>query len=170
MREEKISKLSKENYDKLDENFLYKKKPVIDNSFSVGTTPGTYHCKNWTFNVRKRDGCAAMSDTYFGSYYEDVTDENISEYEKVFDFREVEKIHDATIDEYEDNDLIVAATDSGGYSCGHIHWIKKGTPKSKILLVNKIKEKIESLRREIKWREEELQRIESGKYYEPLKD
>ena len=48
--------LSKENYDKLNENYLYKKEPIINNSFYVGRTPATYHCKNWTFKVNLANG------------------------------------------------------------------------------------------------------------------
>jgi hypothetical protein len=53
--------LSKENYDKLDTNCLYKKTPDPNKSY-LG---GTHWCRNWTFTVRKLDdGRAYMYDTY----------------------------------------------------------------------------------------------------------
>ena len=160
-----IKTLSQANYDKLNENFLYTKKPIIDNSFSVGTTPGTYHCKNWTFRIYKRDGRVWSADTYFGGRYEEITDDNINEYTKVFDFREVKKISDYEIGEYEEKDRIVAATDSGGYSCGHIHWVLKTAKKSQQLLIEKSKSKIEKLKRNLEWEKQELGKYENGTHY-----
>ena len=158
---EKIKRLSKKNYDSLNETFLYKKKPIIDNSFSVGTTSGTYHCKNWTFRVHKRDGGASMADTYFGDAYTIVTDRNIKGYKKVFDFREVKKIGDDEVDEYCRKDLYYAATNSGGYSCGNLYWVKKTAQKSKRLLIKKKREEIKSLKQQLEWAEEGLKRLNS---------
>lgn len=154
--------LSKENYDKLNENYLYKKEPIIDNSFYVGTTPGTYHCKNWTFKVCKRDGKAYMYDTYFDSWDShliQVTDININEFEIVFDFREVKKIHDSETNEYNEEDLYYAATNSGGYSCGGCNWVKKDAKKSKTLLIAKKEYEIKSLKKQLKWAEDDLKRL-----------
>jgi hypothetical protein len=148
--------LSKENYDKLDENYLYKKEPKRDGEY-------TYWCKNWTFKVRKRDGNAWMYDTYFDSWDSaiEVTDNNINEFEIVFDFREVKRIPDSSVDEYNEEDLYRAATDSGGYSCGKLYWIKKDAVKSKDLLISKKQYEIESLKRKLKWAEDELERLMS---------
>lgn len=160
--------LSKENYDKLNENFLYKKEPIINNSYYIGNTSGTYWCKNWTFKVNKRnDNKAYMIDTYFNSWDSsiEVTDENIDEFEVVFDFREVKRIRDFERDEYNEEDLFRVATDSGGYSCGNLYWIKKDAVKSKDLLVNKKKQEIESLKNKLKWAENDLIRLEKGEIY-----
>lgn len=161
-------KLSKENYDKLNENFLYKKKPVIDNSFSVGTVPGTYHCKNWTFRCAKKDGNAWMVDTYWssGNYRNEITDDNIEDYKKIFDFREVKKIGDYEIKDYEDKDLIVAATNSGGYTCGNIHWVLKTAKKSQKCLIEKTKDKIRSLENELDWCKRDLAKYIDGTHYD----
>jgi len=153
--------LSKENYDKLNENYLYKKEPVKRDSFT-----DTYWCKNWTFKVHKnKEGRATMLDTYFSSWDShriEVTDENINEFEVVFDCTEVKRISDYEYNEYNDNDLFRVATDSGGYSCGHLYWVKKDTPKSKDLIINKQKEEVESLKRQLKWAEETLERMLNG--------
>jgi len=157
--------LSKENYDKLNENFLYKKEPIIDNSFYVGNTSGTYHCKNWTFKVSKyKNGKAYMNDTYFGDGRE-LTDENIDEYEFIFDFEEVKRIHDNESNEYNEEDLYRVATDSGGYSCGHLYWVNKETKKNRDLLIDKKKEEIRCLQRDLKWAEQDLERLENREYW-----
>ena len=158
--------LSKENYDRLNENYLYKKEPIVDRSMYIGTTPITYHCKNWTFKVHKYDdGEAYMIDTYFNSWDSHkikVTDENIDEFEVVFDFREVKRIHDSEVNEYNKEDLYRIATDSGGYSCGRLYWVRKDTEKSKDLIINKKKEEIESLKRQLRWAEDTLERMLNG--------
>lgn len=160
------TELSQENYDLLNENFLYQTEPVIDNSFSVGIAFGTYHCKNWTFRVKKLGGKAWMCDTYFGDNCKEVMDENIKKYEKVFDFREVKRISDSFCDEYEENDLIFAATDSGGYSCGNCHWVKNNAVKSQRLLIEKCKRKIESLEWNLKREKEDLENYKNGTHYD----
>ena len=150
-----IFTLSKENYDSLNENYLYKKEPDEEGQY-------TYWCKNWTFKVHKnKNGQAFMLDTYFSSWdsYIEVTDENINEFEVVFDFREVKKIRDSEVDEYNKEDLFLAATNSGGYSCGGLHWVKKDAVKSKKLLIDNKKGEIESLKRQLRWAEDDLERL-----------
>jgi hypothetical protein len=172
MEQIKDAKLSAENYALLNENYLYEKKPIIDNSFSVGTVPGTYHCRNWTFRCYKREGKAYMVDTYRNSFqyntYE-VTDNNIKEFNKVFDFREVAKISNASRDEYEESDKFYVATDSGGYSCGGLTWVKKNALKSQKLLIKKTKAEIESLENKLRWKKEDLEKYENGSHCD-LKD
>lgn len=155
-------KLSKENYDKLNEKYLYKKQPVIDNSFYVGTTSGTYHCKNWTFKAHKRNGKAYMYDTYFDSsdsHSYEVTDDNIDEFEFIFDFNEVKRIGDYEYDEYDEHDIYRVATNSGGYSCGKLYWVNKDSPKSKKLLIKKKEQEIRSLKNQLEWAENDLERL-----------
>jgi len=154
--------LSKENYDKLNTNYLYKQDPTINRSLYIGRTPITYHCKNWTFIVSKYDdGIAYMRDTYFkdSSHSYEVTDENINEFEFVFDFREVIKIHDSHVNEFEKEDLYFVATDSGGYSCGGCNWVKKNAKESKHLLIKKKEREIESLKNKLEWAENDLIRL-----------
>jgi len=154
--------LSKENYDKLNTNYLYKKEPVVDHSLYIGQTPITYHCKNWTFKVSKyEDGSAYMRDTYFSdsSHSYEITDENIDDFKFVFDFREVRKIGDSHSNEYDEEDLYYVATNSGGYSCGGCYWINKDTKESKTLLIDKKKREIESLKNQMEWAERDLARL-----------
>ena len=151
--------LSKENYDKLNENNLYKREP-----FKVGISDDLYWCKNWTFKVKKYDnGSAYMVDTYWGDAHDgltfEVTDENINDFEFIFDFREVKRIHDDDRWNYEDEDVYTVATNSGGYSCGKLYWINKNTQKSKRLQIENIKYEIDKLERELICKREELNRL-----------
>lgn len=150
--------LSKENYDKLDENYLYKKEPDPNKNY-LG---GTHWCRNWTFRVEKiHDGRAFMYDTYWASSddYIEVTDENINEFEVIFDFREVEKIRFEDSNEYDKNDLIWAVTGSGGMASREHYWIKNGTKKSVSLQIEKKKEEIKCLKRYLEYAERELNEL-----------
>ena len=103
-----------------------------------------------------------MLDTHFNSYSSHhirVTDDNVNEFEVVFDFREVINISDSVVDEYEEKDLYCVATNSRGWSCGKLYWIKKGVQKSLQLQINKQKNKIEKIRDKLKWAEQELERL-----------
>lgn len=154
--------LSKENYNKLDENYLYKREPIWRESNGQRSTERTYWCKNWTFKVSKNeDGRAFMRDTYFDSWDSqiEVTDENIEDFEFVFDFREVKRIRDSHVNEYNSEDLIYVATNSGGYHCGGCYWIKKTTEKSKELLIKKKREEIEFLKSSLDWAERDLNKL-----------
>jgi len=154
--------LSKENREKLNTNYLYKKEPIIDNSFYIGQTSATYHCKNWTFKVYKYDnGKVYMRDTYFNdsSHSYEVTDKNINDFEFIFDFREVKRINDYEYDEYNEDDIYRVATSSGGYSCGKLYWVNKDAVKSNRLLIKKKEQEIRSLKNKLEWAENDLVRL-----------
>jgi hypothetical protein len=152
--------LSKSNYEKLDENLLYSTQPsdVADKYI--------YWCKNWTFKVHKLDsGIAYMIDTYYDSWDSHkikVTDDNIDQFEVVFDFRDVRRIRDSEQAEYNEEDLYCAATDSGGYNCGGLYWVKRNAKKSKTKLIEKTGLEIESLRYKLSSLERELSELNSG--------
>jgi hypothetical protein len=153
--------LSKENYDKLDENVLYKKEPDPNKNY-LG---GTHWCRNWTFEVKKiHDDRAFMYDTYWSSSddYIKVTDENISSFEVIFDFRDVEKIPFESHNEYNEKDLIWAVTGSGGMTSREHYWIRKGTKKSMVLQIEKKKEEIKRLKSKLEWANRELKELEEG--------
>jgi hypothetical protein len=150
--------LSRENFDKLNENFLYKNEPKPYNR-------DKFWCRNWTFKVDKySDGRAYMLDTYYGDWDSaiEVTDENLNDFEFVFDFREVKQLRDSEVDEYDRDSLFYVATDSGGYNCGGCYWTKKDIKKSKQLLIDKKKNEIESLKSKLKWAEQDLIRLQNS--------
>lgn len=154
--------LSIELYDKLDENLLYKMEPDKKDSY-------TYHCKNWTFRVKKYDdGSAWMIDTYYNSWDShkiQITDDNYHKFDIVFDFRNVEQIQDNEVDEYDEGDLFRVATSSGGYSCGRLYWKNKNTKKSKRRLIEKYSEKVKRAEHDLEWARNDLMNILDGTHY-----
>ena len=158
--------LSKENYDRLNTNLLYKTKP---SQRHIDSACGAYHCKNWTFKVHKYDDCTAyMLDTYFNSWDShkiQVTDENIDQFEIVFDCAKVKQISDYEVDEYYEKDIYRVATNSGGYSCGHLYWVNKDAKKSKEKLIKKSEEAVRSAKWQLEHAERELQELLDGTHY-----
>ena len=142
----------------IDENGLYKCK------CPKKYHPGDYlfHCKNWTFRPYRCGDKIFMVDTYFDSWdsHIEVTQDNVTDFEHIFNFDDVKRIGDHEIDEYENTDLYVVATNSGGYTCGKLHWVKKNAVKSKRKIKEKIEHKIELLNRQLKVARDELVRIE----------
>ena len=154
-----MGNLSKENFDKLDTNLLYKTEPT-----GTGGYTDIHWCKNWTFKVHKYEdkGTAWMIDTYFedwDSHRIEVTDDNIDKFEIVFDFRNVERVSDYSTNEYEDADLFCVATDSGGSSCGHLYWKNKSTKKSIRKQLEKKQEELKSSQWRVESAERNLQRF-----------
>jgi len=125
-----------------------------------------YHCRNWTFKPHEYNGEIYMVDTYFGdgNTYT-LSDQNIDEFEFIFDFTSVKRIGDDETDEYEDNNVYRVATDSWGYSGTHLYWVDKEAKRSKEKLLNKQIDEINSLQRKLKWAEDELERIKDGTHY-----
>lgn len=156
--------LSKENYDKLDENFLYKKVPKRDpNETYIGCTPISYWCKNWTFRVKKHNGKAFMYDTYWTvqENYIEVTDENINEFEVIFDMIKVRITSKEFIDEYNKEDVFCEAIDSGGISYPK-YFVRKDAKKSISLQIEKKKEEIRRLKSKLEYAERELNELIEG--------
>jgi hypothetical protein len=77
----------------------------------------------------------------------------------VFDFREVEKVRFEEANEYNSEDLIYAPVDSGGMTCTKFYWVKRGTQKSKELMIKKKRSEIESLKWKLEWAEKELNEL-----------
>lgn len=156
-------KLSKENYNKLNENYLYRREPIRQSE--SWTASSVYHCKNWTFKVRKlEDGRAFMLDTYYESWDShniQVADENIEDFQVVFDFREVKRIKDDEYNEYDEDELYRVATSSAGWNWGRLYWVNKYAQKSKHLLIDKKKDEIDHLKHKLRWAEDELNRLMS---------
>ncbi|KUO74381.1 MAG: hypothetical protein APF81_19280 [Desulfosporosinus sp. BRH_c37] len=137
-----MKKLSRENFNKLNENFLYKKAPE----------PGQEHSRNWTYKCVKNEirGTASMLETSLTGVEilemvmpsTEVTDENINEFEKVFDFSEVKQICEFQVDEYDEKDVIHIPTCTKRWR-EECWWIKNGTEKSTDKLIKKTRGLIE---------------------------
>jgi 5-formyltetrahydrofolate cyclo-ligase len=124
-----------------------------------GSYTDVYWCRNWTFTVRKTaDGEAYMYDTYFNNWDSAirVTDDNINDFEVVFDFRNVERVPDSFRNEYEDDDLYYVATDSGGYSCGDLYWKDKNTKPSLKKQINKKRQAVKDAEYELEYAKRDL--------------
>ena len=148
--------LSIDNYNKIIKTGLYKKEPPKDYYNDV------YWCKNWSFKPKFSDsGKIYMCDTYFNNWENaiELTDKNFKEFEFVFDFELVKKISDSESDEYEKEDLFRIATNSGGYSCGNLYWVKKDAVKSNQKLIKKTLDRINFLKNEIEYEERRLKRL-----------
>lgn len=158
--------LSKENYDSLDENYLYKLTPVREpDETYIGTIPISYWCKNWTFKVRKNNIIGAvMVDTYYDSITShciQVTDENIHDFEVIFDFRNVTRITKEIAEEYNRDAVFCVAVDSGGIN--YPTWfVKDGAKKSRSKQMAKKKEEIRCLKSDLEYAERELMGLGAG--------
>jgi len=148
-----------------NENGLYKMKAP---SWEECKNRDPYWCQNWTFRpVKNSNGEWYMHDTYYNSWgYHNikVTEENVNDFKFVFDFREVKQIPDGTENEYNESDLYMVATNSGGYSCGNLHWVKKDAKRSIDKLIAKQKRKVKYLESDLKYESEQLKKMESGEY------
>lgn len=105
--------LSKENREKLDTNILYRKEPDED-------IEDPYWCRNWTFHCPDPKAEEVyMYDTYFDDRESAIllTDQNIDEFEIVFDFREVRRIKPSEVAQFDEEKVIHVATDS--FSIGY---------------------------------------------------
>ena len=82
-----------------------------------------------------------------------------------FDFREVVRVNDWEVDEYDQKDLYCVATDSGGSSCDNLYWIKGGTKKSRERLLVKFQEKVLSAKHNLETAERDLKKLLDGTHY-----
>lgn len=124
-----------------------------------------YHCCNWTFNVlMNHEDKYFMRDTYWSSGDSvciPLTDENIGEFELIFECDKVIKIRSDETDHYENHYRV--AIDSGGWSYPK-YFVDINATKSKKLIIEEIDNKIKSLESEIKYLQERKENIDNGTY------
>lgn len=137
--------LSQENIDKINMNGLYGHKP--EQKYSRHND--LYWCQNWTFKPKKyeRDGNIKyyMIDTYWSSgdgLCIELSDNNISEFDLIFDFNCVKKHNGNNIYDYNEEDYYHVAIDSGGMYCGGKYFIKKDAVKNKEKVLNRLEREI----------------------------
>lgn len=151
--------LSEENKKKINPRGLYKHE-VVD---SWVYNSDKYWCRNWTFIPHiYDDGRVFMRDSYYNDWEsaKEVTDENFDEWEFIFDRDKVSRISYEASLEYDEKDLYRnIATDSGGYSCSSCIWVNKNAKKNIDKQIEQAKDKLESAKREVKWRKEYLDRL-----------
>ena len=159
--------LSQENINKLHMNGIYECKPVIAwlPSYKQDTP---YHCCNWTFRVKQYDDKYYMVDTYWstGDGLEvKLTDENFEKFNFLFDLDEVDKITPPDFYDYDEEDRWHIALDSGGYTYSRHYFVRKGAKKNKEVLLERLNYELESLKRQVKLKEDEIKKVKESATY-----
>ena len=153
--------LSKENINKLHMNGIYECEPVKSWLPSYKWNE-PYHCCNWTFRVKQYNDEYYMVDTYWSTgdgFKVKLTDENFEKFNFLFDFDEVDKITPPDFYDYDEEDRWHIALDSGGYAYSTYYFVRKGAKKNKDVLLERLNYELESLKRQIKYKEDEIKRI-----------
>ena len=155
-------RLSQENIEKLCMTGIYRCEPVLDwiESFR---RDNPYHCINWTFKVHKySDGTYAMWDTYWsgsGGLHVKLSDDNFDKFELLFDKDDVHKVNQDEWYDYNEEDRWHVALDSGGYQFSKYWLVRNGAKKNKSAQLERLTRELESLKCEVKWKEEEIERV-----------
>lgn len=154
--------LSKENKEKLVLTGLYKCQPNKKYRGQLYWND-MYHCFNWTFKVRylKDDDIYLMVDTYFNEKCIELTDENFDEFEFLFDFNEVHEHSGNNIWEYNEDEYWHVAVDSRGWYLGGKYFVKNNAVKNKEKVLQRIKEEIYNLERQLKSKKADYERVQN---------
>ena len=154
--------LSQENIDKLCMTGIYHCDPVLS-WIESWRRDNPYHCINWTFKVHKySDGTYAMWDTYWSGsdgLHKQLTDENFDKFELLFDLNDVRKISKEDFYDYNEEDRWHIALDSGGYQFSKYYFVRKDAKKNKDIQLERLYRELESLKRQVKLQEEEIERV-----------
>jgi hypothetical protein len=156
--------LSSHNIEKLKMNGLYKCKPDVKYRGKL-FEDNLFHCCNWTFDVyMNNDGDYFMRDTYWSSgdsVHLFLTDENINEFELLFERDKVKQIGKHEINQYEKYYMV--GIDSGGWSYPK-YFVDEDATKSRKLIIEEIEGKIKSLECELNYLREKKENIQNGTY------
>jgi len=131
-----------------------------------------YHCINWTFRPRKgEDGAIYMDDTYFAqpTISIKVTEENADKFRLLFDTREMRDFGMCFPKDYDPEDYVHAACDSGGITRKH-YFLKKSAKRSVLRMILNAEDDLASLKRTIAWKEAEIKRLYENLDEKPIDD
>lgn len=156
--------LSKENINKLHMNGIYQCEPVKSwlPSYKRDTP---YHCCNWTFKVEKYDDEYYMRDTYWSTgdgLNVKLTDENFDKFIFLFDTDKVTRVYPPDFYDYNEEDRWHIALDSAGYQYSKHYYVRKGAKKNKQVLLERLNYELESLKRQIKYKEDEIKKVKES--------
>ena len=157
--------LSKENRDKIIMSGLYTCKPQLD-WLPEYKRDNPYWCKNWTFKPIEYGGKLFMRDTYWSTetFQVELTDSNIHLFSLIFDFNDVEDYR-GSVDKwycYNEKDRWCVATNSGGISYPK-YYIRKGSKPNKDLVIERLEEEIEGIKRGLEYRTRILEQVKNNK-------
>ena len=153
--------LSNENIEKLHMNGIYRHEPVPEWLPSYRRND-PYHGKNWTFKVVKYEDKYYMHDTYWSTGDDhpiELTDENINEFEYLFENDEVRFMNDyAKWLEYDESDRWYCGLDSAGKR----FVVRRGASKIKELVVERLEREINTLKSDLASKQRILEGVRSG--------
>lgn len=145
--------LSQENIDKLCMTGLYRHEPDPKYRWLIFKNQLSHHC-NWVFEIdyNTYEDKFQMVDNYWndGSGLRiDLTDDNINEFELIFDTKEVATDYGNHILDYDESDRFCVVIGSGGTQFGRKWFIKKDAKKNKDNVVSRLNDEIKSLESEL---------------------
>lgn len=152
--------LSQENIDKLCMTGIYECEPVME-WLPLYKRDDPYHCMNWIFKVRQYENKFYMYDTYWStdSFRVELDDKNFVKFNLLFDMNEVSRISPPDFYDYDEPDRWHVALDSGGYDLSKYYFVRKGAKKNKDIQLERLNNELESLKRRVELKEEEIKRI-----------
>ena len=158
--------LSEENRDKIIMSGLYTCEPQLE-WLPLYKRDNPYWCKNWTFRPVEYGGKLFMRDTYWSSetFQVELTDSNFDLFSLIFDFNEVEE-YKQTTDKwvcYEEEDRWRIAVDSGGWRFPR-YYIRKESKPNKDLVIERLEEEIDGVRRGLEYRARILDLVKNDKF------
>ena len=160
--------LSQENIDKLCITGIYHCDPVLS-WIEYWRRDNPYHCINWNFKIRKYETSKGdkyyMCDTYWSGcegLKVELSDKNFDKFELLFDMNEVHRVNPPDFWDYDEEDRWHIALDSGGYQFSKHYYVRKGAKKNKEVLLERLNRELESLKSQVRWKEEEIERAKKG--------
>lgn len=158
--------LSQKNIEKLCMTGLYSHEPDVKYRGRIYENQ-LFHCCNWVFEVKynEYEDKYQMVDNYWsdGSGLKiDLTDQNINEFELIFDKKEVTTDYGNNIWDYDETDRFYVAIGSGGIQFGSQWFIKKNAKKNKEKVINRLNEEIQSLETELLRKKQILEEVMQG--------
>ena len=103
-----------------------------------------------------------MRDTYWsGSSGLSIklTDKNFDKFNLLFDMNDVHRVSPPDYYDYNEEDRWHIALDSGGYKFSKYYFVRNGAKKNKDIQLERLNRELESLKNEVKWKEEEIAKV-----------
>ena len=157
-----MSRLSKENVEKICMTGLYKHEPDVKYRGELFANQ-LYHCFNWTFTVyhNEKEDRWFMIDTYFGNKSIELTNKNFDEFEFIFDRNEVELHSGNNIKDYNECDYWRIAVDSGGWKFAK-WFLRIGATKNEDKVLQRLAAEIDNMEQSLWSKKQHYEMVRSG--------